>query len=145
MAEIENKTQLIGWGISHVNSQPCSLKCQIVRTWAHAEGSDPGFSNYCFCHGSCSIYEILCVPFENGVSNSHSPLALPKVTPISRLSKPNILRAHLPGTGYLTEELNGWLRLLCPWEEPLQFYLSSHLWVAHLGVWTLNILHLYSC
>ena len=46
-----------------------------------AGGSDPGFSHITASALGLGAHEVLCVPFKNGVSVSHSSLALPQNKP----------------------------------------------------------------
>ena len=64
-----------------------------------AGGSDTGSFQTAASALGPRACEILCGPFESGVSVSHSHLALQKVRPWP--SKPNIMGARLPGVGAL--------------------------------------------
>ena len=58
-------------------------------------------------------------------------------SPLHWPSKPDILGAQFP-----LQEPKVRLRFLAPWEELLQLWLSSPLWVACLGMWILTLPHL---
>ena len=95
--------------------------------------SDPGSFQIIasvLCPWAC---EILCAPFKSGVSISHSPLGLPKVSPAGLQSQTFwglIFLVQVPQAG----DHDVGFRCLAPWGEPLQLQLFSRLWVTHWGM-----------
>ena len=108
-------------------------------TLRSASGSYPGsfqFTASVLGLGSC---EILHEPFKGGnlcfLQPSNSPIFY-SCWP----SKPEVLEAFLPYAGCLGWEPYLGVRTLTPWEELLQLWLSSHLWVVCLVVCVLTML-----
>ena len=85
---------------------------------------------------------IFYMPFKRGVSTSHSPLGLLKVSPAG-LQSQSFWGVHLSSTGPSVGKPAVGLRPMSPWEETLQFYLSSPFWVTHPRVWVSTIAQLH--
>ena len=84
-----------------------------------ASGSDSGSFQITASALGPQVCEILCVPFDSGVSISHSPLTPPKISPTGFQSQTFcglIFPVQNSGAG----EPNVGLGPLAPWGEPLQ-------------------------
>ena len=83
--------------------------------------------------------KILCAVCVNGVSISHRPLTLPKVSPASLQSQTLwglVILVQDPQSG----ELYVGLGTCVSWGESLQLLFSSCMWVTYPGLWVLFIL-----
>ena len=101
-----------------------------------ASGSDScSFQIIAFVLGP-RVCEILCVPFKSGVFISYSPLVHLKESTAGLQSQ------KFWGLVFLVRKPNVGFRSLAPWGESLQLQFSC-LWVVHLGVRVLTILHFH--
>ena len=118
----------------------------LLPLWEDLQGQLVGlaelFSNYCICTGTQSNVKF-CTHYLRAES------LFPTAFKLSHMQAPLAFKARSFG-GLSSQcktpkvrEPNMGLRLLTPWGEPLQLPLSSHLWVAYLGVWVLIILCLF--
>ena len=103
-----------------------------------ASGPDPGSFQITASVLGLRVYEILHVPFKSRVSVFYSLLAL---------WSPAGLQSQMSGGSSLAQEPQAaethvGLEPLTPWEEPLQLWLSSFLWVAYRGMGAFIILYL---
>ena len=102
-----------------------------------AGGSDPCSFQFIASVLGPRVCEILCAPFKSGVFISYSPLVHLKESTAGLQSR------KFWGLVFLMRKPNVGFRSLAPWGESLQLKLFSCLWVAHLGVRVLTILHFH--
>ena len=84
-----------------------------------ASGSDPGSFHVSASAPGAGVCEILYVSFKSGVSNSHSPLAFPKLSPTG-LQRQMFCGLIFPEQDPWAWEPDAGLRSLALWREALQ-------------------------